>query len=527
MRALFLIPPSLKISQSNLRSDRDGTMSAWSLVGTVLARRYKILERLDARSFRAHDLALDQTVTVRQANLTSERHRDTWRARVRQLASVRHPNFLNVLDLVLDGSRDLVVTERPQGHSIAEFLKERNFELEDIVRLVPLTALDLAAAYVSPPNSISARLLFVETRRPQDEQVDLKRRSIFDWPPIVIKLDVWELAKPGRNLTWSILNSKRQESGSAGWAVRQMAQLTYELLGDEKKNGCAFDRRFRPVNALGDVGNSILYNGLQRPFLFESAESFFHRLESAIRPGDGASRALPAPVSKSQEHFGTAFTKNIIRRFNRELTTLAVSAAVCAALVFMFLVQDSHPEAADLPDLERQAEGDLILHTYSPFDAARPDQKKFTGLTPAKWYRLAGPYSALFGLEASRGADGAAQMRSEQSTSVDHGLASTPNPETNQSLPQANGRSLYPSHRQDSTRTAKIKKSNAKSKSSVGLTTAEVKMRLIALWHQSLIRNENARSAPLSNSNNSGKKKASNNADPDQRRLGKESFERP
>jgi hypothetical protein len=112
---------------------------------------------------------------------------------------------------------------------------------------MPLTALDLATTYASRPNSISARLLFVETTRPQDEQIDLKRRPIFDWPPIVIKLDVWELVRPSKNLTWPFLNLRQQESGSTGWAVRQVAQLTYELLGAEKRKSFAIKRRFEPV----------------------------------------------------------------------------------------------------------------------------------------------------------------------------------------------------------------------------------------------------------------------------------------
>jgi hypothetical protein len=64
-----------------------------------LARRYKILETIDVDSFKAHDLTLDQTVTVRQALLTSQRDGDTWRQKVQQLALVRDSNFLNVLDV--------------------------------------------------------------------------------------------------------------------------------------------------------------------------------------------------------------------------------------------------------------------------------------------------------------------------------------------------------------------------------------------------------------------------------------------
>jgi hypothetical protein len=40
---------------------------------------------------------------------------------------------------------------------------------------------------------------------------------------------------------------RQQESGSTGWAVRQVAQLTYELLGAEKRKSFAIKRRFEPV----------------------------------------------------------------------------------------------------------------------------------------------------------------------------------------------------------------------------------------------------------------------------------------
>jgi hypothetical protein len=546
MRTLFLIAPSSRIDQTDFRSDRDCKMTGLSLVGTVLARRYKILERIDVDSFRAHDLALDQTVTVRQAKPTSQRDRDTWRQRVRRLASVRHPNFLNVLDLILDGSRDLVVTERPLGHSIAEFLKERSFDLEDVVYLMPLTALDLAATFASRPNSISARVLFVETTRPQDEQVDLKRRPIFDWPPIVIKLDVWELVRPSKNVTWPFLNSREQESGSTGWAVRQVAQLTYELLGAEKRKGCAIKRWFKPVNALGNAGNTILSDGLQRSSLFESSEGFFHALQSAIRSGDGASGALPAGAWKTGEHSAASSrTNDVIRRFNRDtmqLATLAVGAVVCVALVFIVLFQERHPKAADLTEEARQAGRDLILDTDppdTPFEVVGLNKKKLTGVTPSKLHQLnPGPYSVHVRPEGSPEYEQTVQIHSGQSSSVDHGFtvlspqeipsppmeaaasASIPvvasNPEINQTHAQANTSSCFPAHRQDSTRVVRLKKPNVRYRSSAGLTSAEVKMRLIALWHQSLVGSkESRRWTAFSNLNRGVRKKAAYTAEAD------------
>jgi hypothetical protein len=101
----------------------DDKMTGSSLVGAVLARRYKILETIDADAFKAHDLALVQTVMVRQVSLTSQRASDTWCQKVHQLALVRNSNFLNVLDVISDKSNDFVITERPKGRSIADVLR--------------------------------------------------------------------------------------------------------------------------------------------------------------------------------------------------------------------------------------------------------------------------------------------------------------------------------------------------------------------------------------------------------------------
>ena len=125
MQTLFLIAPRSRNDEANLRSDRDGKLTGSSLVGTVLARRYKILEMIDADSFKAHDLALDQTVTLRRASLTSQCPSDTWCQKLHQLASVRNPHFLNVLDVISDKSIDFVITEPPRGRSIADLLRER------------------------------------------------------------------------------------------------------------------------------------------------------------------------------------------------------------------------------------------------------------------------------------------------------------------------------------------------------------------------------------------------------------------
>jgi len=246
---------------------------------------------------------LDQTVTVRQALLTSQRDGDIWRQKVQQLASMRDPNLLNVLDVIFDKSSDFVITEPPRGHSIADLLRERSrLNLEDVLRLVtPLAdALDLAAAFSCYPNPISTCWLFAETR--SSFAVDPEQRSLSDWPPYLVKLDVWELVRPRKNNTWPLLISKAQRGGSRGLAVRQAALLTYELLGGERTREGQVKRWFKPVSELSDAANGILYVGLQGSPLFETTKSLFHKLESIIQSGDGGPRALHPLALQTREH---------------------------------------------------------------------------------------------------------------------------------------------------------------------------------------------------------------------------------
>src|SRR5260370_11582061 len=241
------------------RSDHDGNMTGLSLAGTVLARRYKILERIDGDSFKAHDLALDQTVTVRQATQAWHHDGETWGQKVQQLASVRDPNFLNILDVIFDKSNNFVITERPRGHSIGDLLRERShFELEDVLRLMtPLVgALDLAVGLTCCPNPISARWLFTESRR--SFAVNPQEHSLSELSPFFVKLDVWELVKPRKDTAQSFRASKGQKGSSKRMAVRQVELLTYELLGGETREETQVKRWFKPVNQFGKAGNSIL-----------------------------------------------------------------------------------------------------------------------------------------------------------------------------------------------------------------------------------------------------------------------------
>ena len=466
----------------HLRSDHDGNMTRLSLAGTVLARRYKILEGIDGDSFKAHDLALDQTVTVRRAMPTSPHDGDAWRQKVRQLALVRNPDFLNVLDVIFDDSSAFVITERARGSSLGELLRNRSrFELDDVLRLMtPLGgSLDLAATLTCCPNPISACWLFTETRR--SFPVDSEQRPLSEWPPFFVKLDVWELARPRKNIEWPFLSSNAQSDSSRGLAVRQAALLTYELLGGEKKKEGEVKREFKPVSGLGDAGNSILYDGLQGSPLFETSESFFHKLESALRSDAGESRALPASALQIPKHsVASPGTSDVIRRFNRDtawVAMLMVGVVVLAVLVLATTVRERHPKAADLTEEARQAEGDFLLNANP---TARFTVVDLNGKTSKQEPGVNRSFIEIFPQE-----NPSSQMEAAASTPTPV-RAFTPETNINQNDVQANAGSWTAAHRQDSQRVTGLKVRRARSRSSVRHRFVDVKMRLIALWHQSL-----------------------------------------
>jgi hypothetical protein len=494
------------------RWDRDGKMNGPSLVGTVLARRYKILETIAVGSFKAHDLTLDQTVTVREVLLTSQRAGDTWYQKVQQFALVRDPNFLNVLDVISDKSSFFVITERPRGHSIADLLRERSrLELKDVLGLLtPLAgALDLAAGFSCCRNPISVCWLFTETRN--SFAVDDEQRSLSDEPPFLVKLDVWELVRPRKNKTWPFLTSKAQNDGSRGLAVRQAALLTYELLGGEKTKEDKLKHWFKPVNGLGDAGNSILYRGLQGSPRFESSGCFFQTLKSTIQSGDRVPRALPAPAPQARANSVTlsGTNDNTIKRFNRDTAWLAtgvLGTAVFAAVVLAF--QELHPRKVNPTEGGVQAGSDLLLNTSSArlFKDAGLSEKRSTGeITSGKATSVDHAFNKT--------------SPQENSSSQTEAPASTPTPvlaftsEINQDA-QSNAGSWTPAHRQDSGRVIGPRVPRASSKSSVQPRIVDVKRRLIELWHQSLAKSEKSRNwTAFSNLNRGERKKAAYTAE--------------
>jgi hypothetical protein len=364
--------------------------------------------------------------------------------------------------------------------------------------------LDLAAAFACCPNPISACWLFTETR--YSSAVDSEQRPVFEWPPFFVKLDIWELVRPEKNIAWPSLTLEAQSGDQKGLAVRQAALLTYELLCGKQTKESGVQRWFKPVHKLSDAANGILYDGLQGSPLFENSGCFFHRLESANRSGDESSRALPAPGLQPREYsVALPGTDDMIKRFNRDtqrLATRVLGAVVFAILVLAVLIQERDPKAADLAGKERQTSGDLLLN--------------------------ADPVT-LSKVVSSNGKSSTREITSEQATSVDQGFtvasaqenlsprietpASTQTPvlaltpEMTHTNAQANASPRSPAHWEDSARVIRPKIHNVRHKSSVRLRFVDVKKQLVALWHQSLARSQGSRSWILFSRWNKGERK--------------------
>ena len=184
----------------------------------------------------------------------------------------------------------------------------------------------------------------------------------------------------------------------------------------------------------------------------------------------------PAPLQARELPSALSDTYKVIRRLNRNTTWVATGLLGSVAFAaLMVALQERHPKTDDLTKEARQTTGSLLLNANpaTPSNVMDPDRKSISEIT------------------------------SGQATSVDHGL----NPEINHSDVQANASSSSPAHWQDPAREIRPKIHVLRSRSSVRPRFVDVKMRLIALWHQSLVRPERSRSWTLFSNTKKGERK--------------------
>lgn len=377
----------LREDQSTVPSGQNGSLVKSPIAGTVLGDRYRVVEAIDPEGLAADDLALHRRVVVRTAMLADRPGTEGWRERVLQLASARHPNFLNIMDWVLDASIDFVITECARGRSVAELLKEHPaLGFKEVLQLLrPLGgALDLTAAFTCHPNSLSTRGLFVEAEDPNHDPADLK--AVSDGPRYRIRIDAWELVKPSEDVAKPLVTAL-EKGASRGLAVQQAALLAYELLGGEKVQQDEIKGSFKPVPRLTDAANSILYGCLQGWPLFDSSESFLQALESANKVTEAKELELSDEVQPWVElatYPGSSVSRTSRRR--RPVSrAVAVSMLTATTLGFVgmastFLLWDHHPKAARVKS-EMTQSGVVSLASEPTGATVRLDGSEF-GHTP-------------------------------------------------------------------------------------------------------------------------------------------------
>jgi hypothetical protein len=197
---------------------------------------------------------------------------------------------------------------------------------------------------------------------------------------------------------------------------------------------------------------------------------------------------------------------DVLRRFTRETEWVAaglLGAVFFVALAFAALVPERYPKTVDPPKEASQAKPGISLNA----DAATP--VKIVDLnakrTTSEVNSGEPPHVAQTITKNSSNANLAGMAA---------GAASTPppdvvlSPEVNRDMTGANGSEWSPRYRQDPARVARARIPHERHRSSGWLRDVDVKMRLIALWHQSLLRSEKARGWAVFSNLNSRKKAA-------------------
>lgn len=183
----------------------------------------------------------------------------------------------------------------------------------------------------------------------------------------------------------------------------------------------------------------------------------------------------------------------MIRRFNRDtewVALLVLGALVSLTLGFAFLVQERYPGASDLRDGVRQADTDFLRSEESSVDKVSSSHS--TSVFPAV-AEISNPENSLSHLEA-----------------VSSSAAVPAPPEMNSQEVRLNESSWSQGKRPDAARVTGAKTPNARPRFFLRPRIVDVKMRLLALWHQSLSRNERSRSwTPLTNTNKGQKQRIS------------------
>lgn len=137
-----------------LMSNEDAKLTT-DRAGTLLAERYRIVERIDAGGagevWLAKDERLDRDVAVKILGASADQaFKDRFAHEARRAAAVAHPNVVTVYDEGVDGSDAFMVMEYVRGQTLRELIAERGpLPANEAAGLVTQVALALDAAHAA------------------------------------------------------------------------------------------------------------------------------------------------------------------------------------------------------------------------------------------------------------------------------------------------------------------------------------------------------------------------------------------
>jgi hypothetical protein len=203
----------------------------------------------------------------------------------------------------------------------------------------------------------------------------------------------------------------------------------------------------------------------------------------------------PALQPRGQHAISCTGANDVLRRFTRETEWVAagvLAAVFVVALTFAALVPERYPKGDGFP---RDAIPSKAGFSVNP-DAA----KLFTSLDLS----ASKTTSEVTSGQPLPGAVGIVQKSTEISpkanpAGIEAGATSTPpadvvlSPEVSRVTTGVNESKRFPGYRQDSVRVTRVKIPHDRIRLSARRKLVDVKKRLIALWHQSLLQTETAR----------------------------------
>jgi serine/threonine-protein kinase len=266
-------------------------------VGQVIQNRYKILGTapFDQTLFRAKDLEEGRIIAVRplpSAILSGAREFDFVRMEVNRLREIRHPNLLQLFEFEPNQESPFVTSELSDGFSIQELLQARGgLAWEEALQIAkPVSsALDFISGPRMLSDRISPRRIFIVVSKSSEEPAELLQMLVFTWPPFTVKIDPLSLVKAGP-LTESTGVSAEPDKVLH---VRQLALLTYELLGGKKLVMLAgSSASLSPLPGLSDQANATLAAGFTDPDRFRTTSEFLAAMEKAVADSGDPPAAL-------------------------------------------------------------------------------------------------------------------------------------------------------------------------------------------------------------------------------------------